>query len=242
MAGATRSRGAVEVKAELAPSTSATEAPPVVATVAPEEVMGAQLTALLQAAGIRVEATAFDVEELVGDGAAPLDAVVIGCDRVDHEVAASIELVRQLLGDTRVVVVASALTRRTLRQGLDAGADGVVTASLVTALAPAVRAACAGLVAVPRDFGVALSGPSLSAREKQVLGMVVLGFTNGEIARKLYVAESTVKSHLSSAFSKLGVRSRNEATALILDPENGLGAGILAISENEGAEGERPAQ
>jgi hypothetical protein len=47
-----------------------------------------------------------------------------------------------------------------------------------------------------------------------------------------------VKSHLSSAFSKLGVRSRNEATALILDPENGLGTGILAISQDERAEGE----
>jgi DNA-binding NarL/FixJ family response regulator len=242
MARATRSRGAVESEAELAPSTSVSETPPAVATVAAEDAMRAQLTALLQAAGIRVEAKAFDVEGLVGDGAAPLDAVVIGCNRIDLEVAASIEFVRQLFGDARVVVVTSVLTRRTLRQALEAGADGVVTASDVTALAPAVRAVCAGLLAVPRDVGAALSRPALSAREKQVLGMVVLGFTNGEISRKLYVAESTVKSHLSSAFSKLGVHSRNEATALILDSEHGLGTGILAISEDERAEGERPAQ
>jgi len=70
-------------------------------------------------------------------------------------------------------------------------------------------------------------------REKQVLGMVVMGFSNGEIANKLVLAESTIKSHLSSAFSKLGVRSRGEATELILDPVNGLGPGILSIAGTE---------
>jgi hypothetical protein len=65
--------------------------------------------------------------------------------------------------------------------------------------------------------------------------MVVRGFTNAEIARKLFVAESTVKSHLSSAFVKLGVRSRNEATAVILDQSSGLGTGVLAITDNGAA-------
>ena len=59
-----------------------------------------------------------------------------------------------------------------------------------------------------------------------------MGFSNAEIARKLFVTEATVKSHLSSSFAKLGVRSRAEATARILDPEHGLGTGILAISDD----------
>jgi DNA-binding NarL/FixJ family response regulator len=62
--------------------------------------------------------------------------------------------------------------------------------------------------------------------------MVVLGLTNGEIAHKLRLSESTVKSHLSSSFTKLGVRSRGEAASLILDPAAGLGTGILVISED----------
>jgi hypothetical protein len=52
---------------------------------------------------------------------------------------------------------------------------------------------------------------------------------NSQIAARLFLAESTVKSHLNSAFGKLGVRSRNEAVSLILDPQRGLGLGILAV-------------
>jgi DNA-binding NarL/FixJ family response regulator len=65
------------------------------------------------------------------------------------------------------------------------------------------------------------------------MGMVVLGLSNAEIAAKLVVAESTIKTHLTSTFAKLGVRSRSEASALILDSERGLGTGILSISEAE---------
>ena len=49
--------------------------------------------------------------------------------------------------------------------------------------------------------------------------MVVLGFSNVEVASKLHVTEATVKSHLSSAYRKLGVRSRHEATDLILSDQ-----------------------
>ncbi len=75
-----------------------------------------------------------------------------------------------------------------------------------------------------------LETESLSMREKQVLSMIVMGSTNAEIATKLFLAESTVKSHLSSAYNKLGVCSRKDAASRILDPLQGLGPGILAIS------------
>jgi DNA-binding NarL/FixJ family response regulator len=83
---------------------------------------------------------------------------------------------------------------------------------------------------VPRSLGLHIARPALSYRERQILGLVVLGFTNGDIAGRLHLAESTVKSHLSSAFAKLGVSSRREAAAMISDADGGLGPGILAIS------------
>lgn len=135
-----------------------------------------------------------------------------------------------------VVGVVARLRPSDVRGAIAAGLAAVLElANLDDGLGVAVRAACAGLVVVPKWGRQAAAGPVLSVREKQILAMVVLGFTNAEIARKLFVAESTVKSHLSSAFVKLGVRSRNEAAAVILDQSSGLGTGILAITENGGA-------
>jgi two-component system nitrate/nitrite response regulator NarP len=111
------------------------------------------------------------------------------------------------------------------------GLDGVVlTDRLEATLVPTLRVVLAGLVCVPRGMRDEFNKENLSGRERQVLGMVVMGCTNAEIAAKLYLAESTVKSHLSSVYSKLGVRSRRDATALILDPAAGLHEGILTIS------------
>jgi DNA-binding NarL/FixJ family response regulator len=70
---------------------------------------------------------------------------------------------------------------------------------------------------------------ALTTREKQILALVVTGLTNAQIAGTLFLAESTVKSHLSSAFSKLGVSSRYEAASVVLDPERGRGLGIREI-------------
>jgi DNA-binding NarL/FixJ family response regulator len=128
--------------------------------------------------------------------------------------------------------VAGSWDRRSIGKAIREGADGLIAEGrLDDSLAPAVRDVCAGQLSLPRELRETFSRPLLSTREKQILAMVVMGFSNGEIAAKLYLTESTVKSHLSSAFAKLGVRSRKEATAAILDPERGLGTGILAISE-----------
>ena len=131
-------------------------------------------------------------------------------------------------------MLAPEVQRWELRAALAAGAHGVVVAdeNLAVSLPACIEATLAGQVCVPRAHRRHLAPAALSAREKQILGLVVMGYMNCQIAERLFLAESTVKSHLSSAFGKLGVRSRNEAASLILDPERGLGMGILALSDD----------
>jgi DNA-binding NarL/FixJ family response regulator len=133
--------------------------------------------------------------------------------------------------DLLIVAVCESANGKNARRAVDRGVDGLVYADqLDAALAPTVTAVLGGQTVVPRDLRASVRKPSLSFREKQILGMVVMGFTNSEIGMRLFLAESTVKSHLSSAFNKLGVRSRSEAAAMILDPQGSLGTGILAIT------------
>src|SRR5204862_128096 len=81
---------------------------------------------------------------------------------------------------------------------------------------------CASQVVVPPMTRAWAVRPPLSHRENQTLALLALGLTNAEIAHRLYLAESTVKCHLTSIFSKLGVRSRNEAIACAIDQQDGL--------------------
>lgn len=131
----------------------------------------------------------------------------------------------------RIVAVCEAADRRDVRRLIDAGIDGVVFADeLEEALAPTVAAVFAGQMVVPREMRQLIDKPSLSTRERQILAMVMIGLTNQEIGARMFLAESTVKSHLSSAYTKLGVRSRSEAVAVITDRGHSLGLGIAAVA------------
>ncbi|TFZ50620.1 response regulator transcription factor [Photobacterium damselae subsp. piscicida] len=53
--------------------------------------------------------------------------------------------------------------------------------------------------------------PLLTRREKQILGLLTEGKTNIEIAETLFVAETTVKSHIYNLYKKIDVKCRKEA-------------------------------
>ena len=167
------------------------------------------------------------LEEL---GKAKVGLFLLGAQRVGGETCEHIAAAYAASPTTKVIVVCDRSGQRDTRKALDAGANGLVALEEVEdALLPVIEVVRAGQVSVPSAARSEAGGKVLTAREKQILGQVVLGMSNAEIAAKLFLAESTVKSHLSSAFAKLGVASRNEAAALILDPAGGLGLGILTI-------------
>ena len=57
-------------------------------------------------------------------------------------------------------------------------------------------------------------GPTLTARERDILGQLARGLGNREIARALFISEATVKTHLGRIYDKLGVDTRAAAVAV----------------------------
>jgi DNA-binding NarL/FixJ family response regulator len=151
--------------------------------------------------------------------------VVLACDVDQPREMAALRRLRRELREPAIVAISPRSTGTGVRRALDAGADGVVFDSeLEATLAVAVRAVASGQSVVPRKLRASVERPAFSHRERQVLSFVSRGFTNAQIAEQLFLSESTIKSHLSSAFAKFGVRSRKEAAALFLELEQTAGA------------------
>jgi DNA-binding NarL/FixJ family response regulator len=210
--------------------------PLVVAATGGDEVVRRRAVAALARDGYSIRDQAGQPDELRSDDGETTDAVVLICRSSAEERAAAIREARSRLPEARVVIVATADSNG-MHKAFEAGADGFVFESnLEATLGATVRAVCAGQVVVPPVMRSSVVRPALTHREKQTLGLAVLGLTNSEIAQRLFLAESTVKCHMTSIFSKLGVRSRSEAAAHVLDPNYGLGLGILRLSDGEPTE------
>jgi DNA-binding NarL/FixJ family response regulator len=205
-----------------------------VGIVAADEILARRVTAVLARAGLEVVGSGPSPTELAATSSEEPAVVVLATGGADA--SAAVQLARQELTQSFVVVIAVDSGTRVVRDLISAGTDAIVLeAELEQNLGTAIAAVVTGQLVLPRVAREQLARPVLSPREKQIAGMVVLGLTNAEIAQKLHVAETTVKSHLTSIFRKLGVRSRSEASARILDPHDGLGVGILAITDSDPA-------
>jgi DNA-binding NarL/FixJ family response regulator len=188
-----------------------------VVAIAGSEEAHERIEAALATQGISVltslEKAADAVESPPGGG-----VIVFACDVDAPREMTSLRRLCRAVPDSRVVVVSPPTSGVGVRRALDAGANGVVFASeLKRTLATTVRAVAIGQSVVPGKLRAGVERPALSHREHQVLGLVRQGLTNAEIAERLFLAESTIKSHLASIFAKLGVRSRKEVAAAFDD-------------------------
>lgn len=121
------------------------------------------------------------------------------------------------VGDAfKIIVVASSDREWEIRSALERGVRGyVLIGCALDDLARGVREVHRGArhlsPQVAQRLAECLSGEPLTAREQEVLRLVVEGMGNKSIARRLDIAVGTVKSHLKGVFDKLNVESRTQA-------------------------------
>jgi DNA-binding NarL/FixJ family response regulator len=197
-------------------------------------------------AALRRDGVAADVEfggqaRLAVEHLARLPDVVVLAGVAARAAAGEVHRIRRRLPDAHVVLIVDEHAPGGVGHLLDTGVAGVVfEEAMGRTLALVVRSVCEGHVSVPRSMRHGVDLPALSFRERQILALVVAGLTNDEIAGRLYLAETTVKGHLTSAFRRLGVRSRREAVALILSADESLRRSVLTAgpgSQEPAAEG-----
>jgi DNA-binding NarL/FixJ family response regulator len=143
---------------------------------------------------------------LVDDSSAP-DAVLM-----------SVREARKGAPEAKLVLLTTRMDRTWLEEASRAGIDAAIAKTGRPAtLGLLVREVVAGNVfnSIAPAPGVAeapLENFGLTARELEILRLVAAGGSNNSIARSLWVAEQTVKFHLSNIYRKLGVTNRTEAS------------------------------
>ncbi|MFF5894578.1 response regulator [Streptomyces argenteolus] len=183
--------------------------------------------------GMFASAPGFEVLGEAADGVAAVELAL----RLDPDVVlmdlrmpggggvAAIARLARLGARSRVLVLTTYDTDSDTLPAIEAGATGYLlkdaprdelftavraAADGRTVLSPAVASRLVSRVRTPTAPG----NESLSAREREVLGLVARGTSNREIAAELFISEATVKTHLTHVFAKLGAKDRAAAVAV----------------------------
>ena len=146
-----------------------------------------------------------------------MDIFMPRCNGLEATVA-----IKQKLADARLLILTVSEREEDLLQALRFGAQGYLLKSAnITEVADAVRMVAAGeamlsphiITRLVAEFREKANGPALSDREAEVLQILGEGLTNTEIARRLFISESTVRTYLRRLLDKLQLKNRAEAIA-----------------------------
>jgi len=179
----------------------------------------------------------FDDLEYVGEAASGEEAIRL-CKELCPDVvlmdlvmpgidgAAATQAIRENCPETQVIALTSFKEQELVQGAMRAGAIGYLLKNVsANELINAIREAHAGRPTLAPEAAHVLIhasqnpqslGSDLTAREREILSLLVEGLSNPDIAEKLIVSRSTVKFHVSSILSKLGVSTRTQAVTLAL--------------------------
>jgi len=185
--------------------------------------------------GLKSMLLAFDDLELVGEAGDGNQAVAC-CRRNQPDVILmdmvmpgmdGVAATRAILNDCprmKIIILTSFVEDSVVQDALEAGAIGYqLKNASINALAEAIRSAYAGQSVLSPEATTALirttTGPrkpghNLSARECEVLALIVKGLSNEEIAERLVISHATARHHVSACLQKLGAANRAQAAAL----------------------------
>jgi len=133
----------------------------------------------------------------------------------------AIARIRQESPGARIIVLTTYDGDEDIYRALQAGARGYLLKGMDLAeLTEAVRTVHAGKSRIPsrvaEKLAERMSGATLTARELEVLQLIVAGKSNKDIGAALFISEATVKTHVNSLLSKMGVEDRTQAATTAL--------------------------
>ena len=182
--------------------------------------------------GIDVVATAADGEEAVTRFVALRpDVVIMDLAMPNLDGVAATRRIASEAPEASVVVLTSFGDNERILDAIDAGARGYLLKDAeAQEVVRAIRAAARGeapldprvaRAVLARSTATSTAMAGMTAREREVLGLVGTGLQNKAIARRLGISEATVKAHLTRIFRQIGVSDRTQAAIWARDHKVG---------------------
>jgi len=136
-----------------------------------------------------------------------------------------LDQIKKRFPETKVVIISAATDEKLIQTALKRGASAYIVktvdpADLPAALRQALDGTVYHAIGMFEESETAAKAAGLTSREIAILNALARGLSNEAIGKELWVAEQTVKFHLTNIYRKLGVSNRTEAARLAY--QNGL--------------------